>query len=52
MAKKYLDMYEGVHADVVYSNRFDGNSDLRTTFYLKSKTLHGLPKFASNTQRI
>ena len=23
----YLDMYEGVHADIVYSTRFDENSD-------------------------
>ena len=101
----YLDMYEGVHTDVVCSNRFDDSSDLSTTylgrtrvtretrvkaqekfpisgqgftvgkllddtdcqilldtgasksymsksFYLKCKTLHALPKFASNTQRI
>ena len=98
-------MYEGVHADVVYSNRSDESSDLSTTYlgrtrvtretkvkaeeeftiseqgytmgklfdnsdcqilldtgvsksymsksyYLKCKTLHALPKFASNTQRI
>ena len=28
----YLDMYEGVHADMVYSNRFDESSDLSTTY--------------------
>ena len=28
----YLDMYEGVHADMVYSNRFDKGSDLSTTY--------------------
>ena len=28
----YLDMYEGVHIDVVYSTRFDESSDLRTTY--------------------
>ena len=28
----YLDMYQGVHAYVVYSNRFDKNSDLSTTY--------------------
>ena len=27
----YLDMYEGVHADVIYSNRFDESSDLSST---------------------
>ena len=98
-------MYEGVHVGVIYSARFDENSDLSTTylgrtrvtretkvkveekspiseqgftmvkllddtdcqilldtaagksyvsksFYLKCKTLHTLPKFASNVQRI
>ena len=28
----YLDMYEGVQADVVYSTRFDESSDLSTTY--------------------
>ena len=28
----YLDMYEGVHANLVYSNRFDESSDLSTTY--------------------
>ena len=98
-------MYEGVHADVIYTNRFDESSDLSITylgkttvtretkikveeifpisgqgytlgklidsteckilldtgasksymsksFYLRCQTLHALPKFASNTQRI
>ena len=27
MRSSYLDMYEAVHADVVYTNRFDENSD-------------------------
>ena len=105
MKSNYLDMYEGVHVDVVYMNRFDENSDLSTTYlgqtkmtretkikaeekfpitgqgytlgklldgtdcqilldmgasksymskayYLRCKSLHALPKFASNTQRI
>ena len=29
---EYLDLYEGVHADIVYSNRFDECSDLSTTY--------------------
>ena len=98
-------MYEGVHANVVYTNRFDENSDLSTTYlgqtkldretrikeeeqipitgqgftlgklldgtkcqilldtgasksymsksyYLRCKSLHVLPKFTSNTQKI
>ena len=105
MSSNHLDMYDGVHADVVYTNRFDENSDLSTmylgkttitrenkikaeekcptsgqgytlgkllynmdcqilldtgtnksytskSFYLRCNTLHALPKFASNTQRI
>ena len=27
----YLDMYEGVHVEMVQTNRFDENSDLSTT---------------------
>ena len=29
---KYLDLYEDVYADMVYTNRFDENSDLSTTY--------------------
>ena len=25
-------MYEGVHTDVIYTNRFDGSSELSTTY--------------------
>ena len=32
----YLDMYEGVHADIVCSNRFDENSDLSRTYLGKT----------------
>ena len=28
----YLDLYEGVHTDIVYSNRFDECLDLSTTY--------------------
>ena len=105
MRSNYLDMYEAVHADVIYTNRCDDSSDLSTaylgkmkvtretkikaeekfpmsgqgytlgklldgtqcqilldtgasksymskSFYLRCQTLHALPKFASNTQRI
>ena len=33
----YLDMYEGVHADMVCTNRFDENSDLSTTYLGQTK---------------
>ena len=102
---RYLDVYKGVYAEMVYANKFNENSDLSMTYlgqtkmtretrikaeetfpitgqgfasgklldgvdcqilldtsatksymsksyYLKCKTLHALPKFSSNTQRI
>ena len=102
---RYLDIYEGIYAEVVYANKFNENLDLSTmyleqtkmtrdtkikaeeqfpitgqgfasgklldgmecpilldtgatksymskSYYLKCKTLHALPKFPSNTQRI
>ena len=105
LKSKYLDVYEGVYAEMVYANKFNENSDLSTTYlgqtkmtrdtqiraeerfpitgqgfasgklldgtecqilldtgatksymsksyYLQCKTLHALPKFSSNTQRI
>ena len=33
MKSSYLDMYEGVHADMVYPNRFNENSDLNMTYF-------------------
>ena len=32
MKSNYLDMYEGVHADVIYTSRYDKSSDLSTTY--------------------
>ena len=105
MRSNYLDMYEGVHADVIFTNRFDEISDSSTTYlgkttmtretkikveekfpisgqgytlgklldgmecqilldpggskaymskslYLRCQTLHALPKFVSNAERI
>ena len=105
LKSKYLDVYEGVYAEMVYANKFNENSDLSTmylgqtkmmrdtkikveerfpvtgqefasgklldgtecqilldtsatksymskSYYLQCKTLHALPKFSSNTQRI
>ena len=37
MRSSYLDMYEGVHADMVYTSRFDENSDLSTTYLGQTK---------------
>ena len=27
-----MDIYEGIHSDIVSSNRFDENSDISTTY--------------------
>ena len=29
---KYMDIYEGIHSEVVSSNRFNENSDISTTY--------------------
>ena len=34
---KYLDLYEDVYVDMVYTNRFDENSDLSTTYLGQTK---------------
>ena len=34
---KYLDLYEGMYVDMVYTNRFDENSDLSTTYLGQTK---------------
>ena len=105
LQEEYMDIYEGIHSEIVSSNRFDKNSDISTTylgrvgrenqhklkaeesfpmsengytldtlldgtechllldtgasksfmsksFYMRCKSLHSLPKFASKTQRI
>ena len=37
MRSNYFDMYEGVHADVAYTNRFDESSDLSMPYLGKTK---------------
>ena len=32
LKSEYLDVYEGVYAEIVSTNRFDENSDLSTTY--------------------
>ena len=34
---KYLDIYEGVYAEMVYANKFNENSDLSTTYLEQTK---------------
>ena len=37
----YLDLYEDIHAEMVYTNRFDENSDLSTTYLRPDKNDKG-----------
>ena len=37
----YLDLYEDVHVEMVYTNRFDENSDLSTTYLGQTKNDKG-----------
>ena len=32
LQEEYLDVYEGIHSDIVSSSRFDKNSDISTTY--------------------
>ena len=32
LQEEYMDIYEGIHSDIVSSNRFDENSDIRTMY--------------------
>ena len=32
LQEEYMDIYEGIHSDIVSSNRFDDNSDISTTY--------------------
>ena len=33
LQEEYVDIYEGIHSDIVSSNRFDENSDISTTYW-------------------
>ena len=37
LKSKYLDMYEGIYAEMVYTNKFNENSDLSTTYLGQTK---------------
>ena len=36
LCEEYLDIYEGIQSEIVNTTRFDGNSDLSTTYLGKS----------------
>ena len=37
LKSKYLDMYEGVYAEIIYANKFNENSYLSTTYLVQTK---------------
>ena len=37
LRSKYLDVYEGVYAEIVYANKFNESSDLSTTYLGQTK---------------
>ena len=37
LQEEYMDIYEGIHSDIVSSNRFNENSDISTTYLGKTK---------------
>ena len=38
LKEEYMDVYEGIHSDIVSSNRFDKNSDISTTYLGKTES--------------
>ena len=32
LQEEYMDIYEGIHSEIISSNRFDENSDISTTY--------------------
>ena len=39
LKSKYLDIYEGVYAEMLYANKFNENSDLTTTYLVQMKMM-------------
>ena len=37
LQEEYMDIYEGIHSDIVSSNRFNENSDISTTYLWKAR---------------
>ena len=37
LQEEHMDIYEGIHSDIVSSNRFDENSDISTTYLGKTE---------------
>ena len=38
LQEEYMDIYEGIHSDIISSNRFDENSDASTTYLGKTES--------------
>ena len=44
LQEEYMDIYEGIHSDIVRSNRFDENSDISTTYLGRKENKGGQDK--------
>ena len=44
LQEEYLDVYEGIHSDIVSSSRFDENSDISTTYLGRIENMEGQDK--------
>ena len=44
LQEEYMDIYEGIHSDIVSSNRFDESSDLSTTYLGKMENMEDQDK--------
>ena len=48
LQEEYMDIYEGIHSDIVSSNRFDGNSDISTTYLGKIENMGNQDKLKAD----
>ena len=47
LQEEYMDVYEGIHSEIVSSNRFDENSDICTTYLGKTENRGNQEKLKS-----
>ena len=47
LQEEYMDIYEGIHSEIVSSNRFDENTDISTTYLGKDRKQGELRKIKS-----
>ena len=48
LRSKYLDVYEGIYAEMVYTNKFNENLDISTTYLCDTLGIQGFSGFQVN----